>query len=176
MPRIVAAVPDARFVVMGNGVEAARLRALAREGGVADRVLWLGPAEDPRPLYEALDVFALPSWDEAFGLVYTEAMAQGTPVIAGKGEGPEDFIEDGVSGYLAPVRDADALAAVLEGILDDQGGAAAVGRAGKAAAAALSWEHNARLTREMYGRVLGAAPDGGGTSPDAERPREEGSS
>ncbi len=58
-------------------------------------------------------LFALPSWDEAFGLVYTEAMAQGTPVVAGRGEGPEDFIEDGVSGYLVPVRDPEALAGII---------------------------------------------------------------
>jgi glycosyltransferase involved in cell wall biosynthesis len=130
-------------------------------------------------------VFALPSWDEAFGLVYTEAMARGTPVVAGRGEGPEDFIEDGVSGYLVPVRDAEALAAVLARILGDPEAAAAVGRAGKAAAAALSWERNARLTHDVYGRVLGethggaqAAPEaeapGGGMPPEAGRPGEGG--
>ena len=100
---------------------------------------------------------ALPSWDEAFGLVYTEAMAQGTPVVAGKGEGPEDFIEDGVSGYLAPVRDAEALAGIIATVLDDPVGAADVGEAGKAAALALSWERNARLTLDVYETVLRGA-------------------
>ena len=89
------------------------------------------------------DVFALPSWDEAFGLVYTEAMTQGTPVIACRGEGPEDFIDDGVSGYLAPVRDAGALAGIIAEVLDDPAAAAAVGDAGSAAALALTWERNA---------------------------------
>ena len=98
-------------------------------------------------------LFALPSWDEAFGLVYTEAMAQGTPVVAGRGEGPEDFIEDGVSGYLVPVRDAEALAGIIATVLDDPGAAADVGEAGKAAALALSWERNARLTLDVYETV-----------------------
>ncbi len=65
---------------------------------------------------------ALPSWDEAFGLVYTEAMAQGTPVVASKGEGPEDFIADGVSGYLAPVRSPATLAGSCRGAGRPAGG------------------------------------------------------
>ena len=118
------------------------------------------------------DAFALPSWDEAFGLVYTEAMAQGTPVIAGRGEGPEDFIEDGVSGYLVPVRDPDALAAVLARLLADPQEAAAVGEAGRAAALALSWERNARLTYEVYERVLTGGPARGRAAGRQTAPRE----
>ena len=98
-------------------------------------------------------LFALPSWDEAFGLVYTEAMAQGTPVVAGRGEGPEDFVEDGVSGYLVPVRDPEALAGIILTVLDDPRAAADVGEAGKAAALALSWQRNARLALDVYETV-----------------------
>jgi glycosyltransferase involved in cell wall biosynthesis len=127
---------------------------------VADSVHFLGRVEHTRvlSLMARADLFALPSWDEAFGLVYTEAMAQGTPVVAGKGEGPQDFIEDGVSGYLVPVRDPVALAGIIAQVLDDPRKAAAVGDAGKAAALALSWERNARLTREVYERVLHHEP------------------
>ena len=135
-------------------------QAQAEADGVADAVHFLGrvPHERVLNLMARADLFALPSWDEAFGLVYTEAMAQGTPVIAGRGEGPEDFIEDGVSGYLAPVRDAGALAGIIERVLDDPVAAAAVGAAGKAAALALSWERNARLTLGVYQKVLRPAP------------------
>jgi teichuronic acid biosynthesis glycosyltransferase TuaC len=101
---------------------------------------------------------ALPSWDEAFGLVYTEAMAQGTPVIAGKGEGPEDFITDGESGYLVPVRSPDALASIITKVLDDPAKTAAIGEAGRAAALELSWARNAKLTLGVYEKVLAAAP------------------
>jgi glycosyltransferase involved in cell wall biosynthesis len=101
---------------------------------------------------------ALPSWDEAFGLVYTEAMAQGTPVVAGKGEGPEDFITAGVSGYLAAVRSPDALAGIIAEVLDDPARAAAIGEAGRAAALELSWERNAKLTLGVYEHVLSTAP------------------
>lgn len=148
------------LAVVGDGPLRGALAAQAEADGVADAVHFLGrvPHERVLALMARADVFALPSWDEAFGLVYTEAMAQGTPVIAGKGEGPEDFIEDGVSGYLAPVRDAGALAGIIERVLDDPVAAAAVGAAGKAAALALSWERNARLTLGVYQKVLRPAP------------------
>ncbi len=133
---------------------------------MADAVHFLGRVEHARvlSLMARADLFALPSWDEAFGLVYTEAMAQGTPVVAGRGEGPEDFIEDGVSGYLAPVRDPDALAGIIAAVLDDPAKAQAVGEAGRVAALALSWERNARLTLDVYGRVLGAGTTTGAGS------------
>ena len=124
------------LAIIGDGPLRGALAAQAEADGVADAVHFLGRVPHARvlALMARANVFALPSWDEAFGLVYTEAMAQATPVIAGKGEGPEDFIEDGVSGYLAPVRDAGALAGIIAGVLDDPATAAAVGEAGQAAA------------------------------------------
>ncbi len=148
------------LAIVGDGPLRDALAAQAETDGVADAVHFLGrlPHERVLALMARADVFALPSWDEAFGLVYTEAMAQSTPVIAGKGEGPEDFITDGVSGYLAPVRDAGALAGIIAGVLGDPAAAAAVGEAGKAAALTLTWERNARLTLGVYEKVLRPAP------------------
>ena len=92
------------LAVAGDGPLRGALEAQAAEEGVADTVHFLGRVPHARvlALMARAQLVALPSWDEAFGLVYTEAMAQGTPVVAGKGEGPEDFITDGVSGYLVP--------------------------------------------------------------------------
>jgi len=148
------------LAIVGDGPLRGALAAQAEADGVADAVHFLGrvPHQRVLALMARADLFALPSWDEAFGLVYSEAMAQGTPVIAGKGEGPEDFIEDGVSGYLAPVRDAGALAGIITGALNDPATAAAVGAAGKVSALALSWERNARLTLGVYEKVLRRAP------------------
>jgi teichuronic acid biosynthesis glycosyltransferase TuaC len=144
------------LAIAGDGPLRGPLAARARDAGVADSVHFLGRVPHARvlALMARCDVFALPSWDEAFGLVYTEAMAQGTPVIAGRGEGPEDFITDGVSGYLVPVRDAAALAVAIERLLADPPAAAAIGAAGRKAALALDWERNARLTGEVYDRVV----------------------
>ena len=136
------------LAVVGDGPLEDSLLEQAAAEGVADTVHFLGRVPHARvlQLMARADLFALPSWDEAFGLVYTEAMAQGTPVVAGKGEGPEDFIEDGVSGYLVagsrPGR-AGRYHRDCTGRPAEGGG---VGEAGKAAALALSWERNARLT------------------------------
>jgi glycosyltransferase involved in cell wall biosynthesis len=154
------------LAIVGDGPQRDVLMRQASAEGVADTVHFLGRVEHARvlSLMARADLFALPSWDEAFGLVYTEAMAQGTPVVAGRGEGPEDFIEDGVSGYLAPVRDPDSLAGIIATILDDPAKAKAVGEAGRVAARALSWERNARLTLDVYEHVLGEGATAGAGS------------
>jgi glycosyltransferase involved in cell wall biosynthesis len=148
------------LALAGDGPLRGALEAQAVQEGVADTVHFLGRVPHTRvlSLMARAQLVALPSWDEAFGLVYTEAMAQGTPVLASRGEGPEDFIQDGVSGYLAPVREPAALASIIAGVLDDPARAAAIGEAGRAAALELSWERNARLTRGVYDQVLAATP------------------
>jgi len=148
------------LAVAGDGPLRGALQAQAAEESVADAVHFLGRVPHARvlALMARAQLVALPSWDEAFGLVYTEAMAQGTPVVAGKGEGPEDFITDGASGYLCPVRSPEALASIIAEALDDPAKAAAVGNAGRTAALELSWERNARLTLGVYEQVLAKAP------------------
>jgi glycosyltransferase involved in cell wall biosynthesis len=144
------------LAIVGDGRLRHALEEQAAAEGVADSVHFLGRMPHARvlALMARAQLFALPSWDEAFGLVYTEAMAQTTPVLATRGEGPEDFIEDGVNGSLVPARDPEAIARVIAGVLDDPEGAAAIGAAGRATALELSWQRNARLTLEVYERVL----------------------
>ena len=57
-------------------------------------------------------------------------------------------------GWLVPARDPDAIAGVIARVLDDPDGAAAIGAAGRATALGLSWQRNARLTLDVYERVL----------------------
>lgn len=148
------------LAIAGDGPLRDVLAARAEAAGVADSVHFLGRVPHARvlALMARCDIFALPSWDEAFGLVYTEAMAQGRPVIAGKGEGPEDFIHDGVSGCLVPVRDAATLSVVIERLLADPSAAARIGAAGREAALTLTWGRNARLTYDVYRRVVASGP------------------
>lgn len=151
------------WAVVGEGVLGAQLARRAEALSLTGTVHFLGrqPHRRVLELMARAELFVLPSWDEAFGLVYTEAMRQGTPVVACRDEGPEDFIEDGVSGYLVPARDAEALAGVIEAALADGAAAAAVAEAGRAAAAALTWERNARLTLSVYEQAVapGAAKE-----------------
>ncbi len=127
------------------------------------------------------DVFALPSAPEGFGLVHLEAMTQGTPVIGCLDQGPADFIEDGVSGYLVPYGDVGALTRALAATLDDPARARAVGESGpRRVAEAFTWERNARRMLETLravrsatarGRRVSAAPRRRqGRTDDAPRP------
>ena len=146
-----------QLAIVGGGPLRRALEEQASAEGVGDAVHFVGRLEHARVLamMARAQLFALPSWDEAFGLVYTEAMAQGTPVLALQGGGPEDFVDHGASGgWLVPARDPEAIAGVIARVLDDPDGAAAIGAAGRATALGLSWERNARLTLGVYERVL----------------------
>ncbi len=144
------------LAIVGEGRLRAALAAQAAAQGVSDRVHFLGqlPHERVLALMARAQLFALPSWDEAFGLVYTEAMTQGTPVLATRGEGPADFIEDGVSGFLVPPRDGAALARVIARVFDEPQAAAAVGRAGRDVARGFTWRRNAATTLSVYERAV----------------------
>lgn len=89
-----------RYLIAGVGDDEARLRQVAAEAGVADRVRFLGkvPAADLPDLYRAADLFALPSIGEGFGIVYLEAMASGTPAIGLDVGGAPDALGHGISG------------------------------------------------------------------------------
>ncbi len=147
---------DVRCVIAGDGPSRRSLTVLAATLGVGERVHFAGhlPRAELLALMARAQVFALPSAPEAFGLVHLEAMAQGTPVIACRDEGPSDFIVHGVSGYLVPAGDAQAVAEVLRRVIDDPRGAAAVGEAGRAAAMAFTWERNARRMLQVYEDVV----------------------
>jgi glycosyltransferase involved in cell wall biosynthesis len=159
LARVRAAGSDVALAIVGEGALRGRLQQQAAQLGLADRVHFLSHLahHDVLRLMARADVFALPSWDEAFGLVYTEAMAQGTPVIACRGEGPQDFIRDGENGYLVPPRDTEALAVALARVLADPAGARAVGEAGRRTAGELTWQRNAERQLAIYEQVLAAA-------------------
>ena len=148
--------PDLDYAVVGEGPLLDELRRHAGRLGLGERVHFLGhlPEREVLALMARADVFALPSSPEGFGIVYTEAMSQGTPVIACRGEGPEDFIGDGVSGLLVPPRDPAALAAALERLLGDAEAAQRMGEAGRRAVTGLTWQRSAAALVGVYDDVL----------------------
>jgi glycosyltransferase involved in cell wall biosynthesis len=108
-----------------------RLRGLAAELGVADRVSWAGEEPDARLVYPALDVLALPSAQpEPFAGVVMEAMAMGLPVVATRVGGSLDQVDEGRTGLLVAPGDADELAAALARLMDDPDLRARMGAAG----------------------------------------------
>lgn len=132
-------VPGARLYVVGNGPDATKLKRLAADLGLHDKVHFMGSVSPPEVYgyYQGCDILVLPSLRESFGLVLLEAMAAGLPVVAASGQGGvADQIEDGVTGFLFPAGDSRALAAVLRRIWVDDIGSRAV------AAGAYDWVAN----------------------------------
>ncbi|HKX30418.1 MAG TPA: glycosyltransferase [Blastocatellia bacterium] len=113
----------ANLVIIGEGPLRAQLEQEARNGGVADRVFFLGDLsnEEMIPFYQAADLFALASIarSEAFGIVQLEAMACGIPVVNTNLDSGVPFVSlDRVTGLTVPPSDSDALAAALQSLLD----------------------------------------------------------
>mgnify|MGYP006279280243 CR=1 FL=1 len=109
--RAAAAVPEARFLVAGDGAEAAPLKAAAAPLG--ERIRFLGLREDVPELMAAMDVLVVPSRNEGMGRVVLEAGAAGIPVVAFRAGGIPDVLDDNETGLLAPPGDAGALAGAV---------------------------------------------------------------
>ena len=118
MPLLLARVPQAHVVIAGGGDLEDFLRELADELGVAERVHVLGPRRDVPALMHALDVFAMPSIWEGFGLVLLEAMAAGKPIVASRVATIPEVVLDGETGILVPAGDEVALAEALASLAE----------------------------------------------------------
>jgi glycosyltransferase involved in cell wall biosynthesis len=162
-----AALPDAELHVAGGpdaaalGVdpEARRLRALAAEAGVDDRLVLRGRVDrDAMPaLLRSADAVVCAPWYEPFGIVPLEAMACGVPVVATAVGGQIDSVVDGVTGVHVPPRDPAALAAALGELLDRPEQRAALGAAGaERARGRFAHERVAAATRDVYVDVIRA--------------------
>jgi glycosyltransferase involved in cell wall biosynthesis len=114
-----ARVPQARFVIAGEGPQRDALAAQIARLGLEDRVSLLGWRQDVRALLAAADLFVLPSRNEGFPISLLEALASGTPVIASRIGGIPELISDKHTGLLVPPDDAPALAAAISTLLAD---------------------------------------------------------
>jgi D-inositol-3-phosphate glycosyltransferase len=106
----------------GHPGEPERLRAVAAESGLGDRVRFIGPQSQERLvlLYNAADITVVPSYYESFGLVAVESMACGTPVVASRVGGLTSTVRDGETGYLIPWRCPEAFLERIELLLGNE--------------------------------------------------------
>jgi glycosyltransferase involved in cell wall biosynthesis len=123
---------DIILVLVGEGEDRTRLEALARELGVTERVRLPGYCADPRPIYEAMDLFVLSSLREGLPNVVLEAMALEVPVVASQIAGVPRLIQDGDDGLLVPPGSVANLAQAIGRLLADAGLRAKLARAGRA--------------------------------------------
>lgn len=158
--QLLARHPHVKYKIAGSGPLLKSLRELCKSLRLEEVVEFLGfvpNAELPRLLAEC-DVFLLPSWNEAFGVVYLEAMANGKPVIGCQGEGIEDFVEHGRTGLLVKPRDVDSLVEALGFLLSNPDKARSMGeRARQLVLENYTWEKNAEKTIKVYQEVLSAS-------------------
>ena len=124
-------LPAARFLVVGDGPQRAKLEALAQSLGIADVVRFLGTRSDVPEVLSLADVVLLTSRMEANPICLLEAMASEIPVVATRvGSVPETVLE-GRTGYLVSPGDSQSMAERALELLGDRTRAAAMGRAGR---------------------------------------------
>jgi glycosyltransferase involved in cell wall biosynthesis len=117
--RIAPAWPSLRFVIVGEGSERGALESLARQTGIADRVLMPGRIAHEPGLPAIFDVAVLTSREEGFPNFVVEAMAAGRPVVATGVGGVPDAVAEGETGYLIAPGDDSLLARSIERLLRD---------------------------------------------------------
>lgn len=147
LPQVLMECPAARLLVVGGGPDEAILRTLAGELGVADQVCFAGYQSNPQPYYAVMDVFALASAREAFGLVLVEAMFSGLPVVATRVGGIPTVVQDGETGLLIDVGQPHAIAEALLSLARDGRLRRVMGRNGETRA--VSHFSAARYVREV---------------------------
>ncbi len=100
------------LVIVGTGNFEKELKDRTALLNLQDSVTFTGPVDHnklPR-IYNQADIFVLPSYGDSFGQVFTEAMACGLPIIAAQSGGVQEFVENGVNGFLVPPKDAKSIA------------------------------------------------------------------
>lgn len=117
--RLVPDVPDAHFLMVGDGPERSRLEWLSRELGVANQVHFCGTRQNIPAVLSTMNVFVLTSHIEANPVSILEAMSVGLPVIATDVGSVHETVQDASTGYLVPAGDAGALATRAGELLAD---------------------------------------------------------
>lgn len=124
---------------------------IAETAGVTDRVLFHGPTGEIEKFYAAADAFVLPSPYDAFGMVVSEAMASGLPVIVSREAGASELIQHGVNGLLLnDVSSVSELARHMRSLEQDRRKAVEIGCAARKSVEPMTWDKIAIETMRVY--------------------------
>jgi glycosyltransferase involved in cell wall biosynthesis len=156
---VVQAVPDARFVILGEGDLREHLERLVREHHLEKHVLLPGFRTDVIGCIKGFDVFAMSSVTEGLGTSLLDAMACSKPIVATTAGGMPEVVVDGDTGVLVPPRDHHAMAGAIIRLLADESLRAQMGTAGlRRVSERFSLERMIDGTVAVYARVAGKAP------------------
>ena len=131
VPQIASSIPEARFLIVGEGPLRKELVALSRELGVNERVIFTGFRSDIRDILAAVDLLVVPSLLEGFPMITLEAMAMAKPIVATNIDGITEQITNGENGILVSPRDPTALANAVIRLLGDRETAQQMGMAAR---------------------------------------------
>lgn len=149
---------DWTFRMFGDG-NRGWVEDAARENGVGSQVEVCAALLDDEALFRQLEwahVMIAPSHFEAFGLAFAEAQAAGLPVVAYQAGAVPEIVEDGVTGWLAPVHDIDGLSQAIERATEDPAATHQAGLAGRERNRRFSWEETVRTMARGFREVCGA--------------------
>jgi phosphatidyl-myo-inositol dimannoside synthase len=174
LPQVIRRIPDATYLVVGDGPYRDALARLAQTVGVREHVVFAGrcAAADLPAIYALSDVFVMPSRVrpadcdvEGFGLVFLEANACGKPVIGGRTGGIPEAIVDGETGFLVDPESPADIAERLLTILNDRDLATEMGQRGrKRVTAHFSWADAAAQVHELVTAMANASKGQAGES------------
>jgi glycosyltransferase involved in cell wall biosynthesis len=151
---VVKQVPDARFVIAGEGELRPTLERQIKERGLEKHVFLLGFRPDILSIHKGFDIFVMSSVTEGLGTSLLDAMACGKPIVATRAGGMPEVVADGETGLLVPPRDDAALAAAMVTLLTDRAARERMGTAGqRRARERFSAERMVQDTLELYTRV-----------------------
>lgn len=165
VPALTAERPDLRVLLVGGGPEDARLRQLAKDLDIVDKVVFTGrvPHEQVQMYYDLLDVLVYPRLsmrltDLVTPLKPLEAMAQGRVLAASDVGGHKELIVDGKTGVLFKADDPQALAVKVGALIDAQADWPALRAAGRQfVESERNWKASVGRYKSIYGRLTGAA-------------------
>jgi glycosyltransferase involved in cell wall biosynthesis len=144
-----------RVLLVGEGPLASHVARFVTEHRLSDRVQLLGARMDAMQILAVSDIFVLSSHWEGLPLTIIEAMMAGLPVVATRVGGVDELIEDGVTGTLVPPRNAAALTAALDELLQNGSRRRQMGQAGRQRALGLfTLDLMIQQTRELYRECL----------------------
>jgi glycosyltransferase involved in cell wall biosynthesis len=157
--------PTLRYIMVGEGHDEHRLRALARDLGVSDKVGFVGAMRDdelPEAYATSTIYLGASRVDrdinvEGFGISFLEAGASGIPSVAGDSGGVRSAVRDGETGLVVPPTDVDAIADAIRSLLLNADRRKLMGVAARRAVEThYNWDRVARDTRDFTNRVVGS--------------------
>jgi len=144
-----------KTIVVGDGPNRPWVQKLISQNGLSQKIYLLGEREDVPDLLGSAEIFVLSSKKEGLPRTIIEAMLSGLPVVATRVGGIPELVEDGVTGFLVPRENSEALATALQRLIEDPDLFRAMGEAGrKKALLEFTLDRMLKQTLRVYEEVL----------------------